>query len=105
MFLSSAKPVCTDKNTVATPVYVIAKDCAATGIILKELYSTSVEYSANLLDTIQLDGAEYRIYVFLVNKNLEKLAAITGSWRSEQKQHACHQDQRNMFAVSAVRQK
>lgn len=36
------------KNTVATPVYVIAKDCAATGIILKELYSTSVEYSATV---------------------------------------------------------
>ena len=90
------------KNTAATPVYVIAKDCAATGIILKELYSTAVEYSTNLLDTIQLDGAEYRIYVFLVNK---KFGDITGNWRSEQKQHACHQGQRNMFAVSAVRQK
>ena len=93
------------KNTAATPVYVIAKDCAATGVILKELYSTSVEYSTNLLDTIQLDGAEYRIYVFLVNKKFGELVVITGNWRSEQKQHACHQGQRNMFAVSAVRQK
>ncbi len=74
------------KNTVATPVYVIAKDCAATGIILKELYSTSVEYSANLLDTIQLDGAEYRIYVFLVNKKFGE--TCSHNWKLEKRTEA-----------------
>lgn len=74
------------KNTAATPVYVIAKDCAATGIILKELYSTSVEYSANLLDTIQLDGAEYRIYVFLVNKIFGE--TCSHNWKLEKRTEA-----------------
>ena len=74
------------KNTVATPVYVIAKDCAATGVILKELYSTSVEYSTNLLDTIQLDGAEYRIYVFLVNKKFGE--TCSHNWKLEKRTEA-----------------
>ena len=74
------------KNTAATPVYVIAKDCAATGVILKELYSTSVEYSTNLLDTIQLDGAEYRIYVFLVNKKFGE--TCSHNWKLEKRTEA-----------------
>lgn len=65
---------------------MIAKDCAATGIILKELYSTSVEYSANLLDTIQLDGAEYRIYVFLVNKKFGE--TCSHNWKLEKRTEA-----------------
>lgn len=105
MFLSSAKPVSADKEYCCHSCLCDCERLCGNRGNLKELYSTSVEYSTNLLDTIQLDGAEYRIYVFLVNKNMEKHAAITGNWRSEQKQHACHQGQRNMFAVSAVRQK
>ena len=66
MFLSSAKSVNADKEYCCHSCLCDCERLCGNRVILKELYSTSVEYSTNLLDTIQLDGAEYRIYVFLV---------------------------------------
>lgn len=65
------------------PVYVIAKDCSATGVVLKELFSTSVEYSTNLLDAFELDGEVYRIYAFLITKNPGE--NCSHSWRLEKR--------------------
>ena len=86
MFLSSAKSVNADKEYCCHSCLCDCERLCGNRVILKELYSTSVEYSTNLLDTIQLDGAEYRIYVFLVNKKFGE--TCSHNWKLEKRTEA-----------------